>query len=198
MPLIQLTAPAELPVTLAEAKAHLRVDGADDDTLIAGLLAAAVGHLDGAEGLLGRALVEQQWTLVLDAFPASAEKPVRIPLPPLVSVAAVRYVDAAGATQTWDAANWRIAPQGAMPGHLLPVHGESWPTTRTQAAAVEIDFTAGYGAAAGVPAPLKAAMLLLIGHWYANREAVNVGNIVNELPLAVQSLLAPYRILGFA
>lgn len=43
---------------------------------------------------------------------------------------------------------------------------------------------------------VKAAMLLLIGHWYANREAVNIGNITSEIPFAVEALLQPYRIYG--
>ena len=55
---------------------------------------------------------------------------------------------------------------------------------------------AGYGAAAAVPAAIKQAMLLLIGHWFANREAVNVGNIVTAMPLAVEALIAPYRRVG--
>ena len=43
---------------------------------------------------------------------------------------------------------------------------------------------------------VKAAMLLLIGHWYANRETVSVGQTVAEVPFAVEALLQPYRIYG--
>ena len=51
-----------------------------------------------------------------------------------------------------------------------------------------------YGTADDVPEAIKAAMKLMIGHWYLNRESVQVGNIVTAFPLAVEALLGPYLV----
>ncbi len=88
MRLFRETSPAELPVSIFEARSHLRVDHSEDDALIAGYIAAATDALDGRDGLLGRALVTQRWRLVLDAFPAG---PIVLPLPPLRSVLSLSY-----------------------------------------------------------------------------------------------------------
>ena len=82
---IVLTAPPSAPVvTLAEAKAHLRVDSSDEDMLIQGLIDAAVQHLDGLDGVLGRALSPQSYEATFDVAPA-----YRLPIGPLVSAATV-------------------------------------------------------------------------------------------------------------
>ncbi len=177
------TPPAVEPITLAEAKLHLRVDLDDDDDLITSLIVAA---RQVCEGRLRRALVTQVWDLTLCGFPECG--PIRVPLPPLVSVGSVKYRDGAGVQQTLSGSVYVVA--AGTPGAIHLADGQSWPTTQEHPEAVTVRFTAGYGAAAAVPDCIKAAMKLLIGHWYENREAVNVGNITSEVPMAVTALLA--------
>jgi uncharacterized phiE125 gp8 family phage protein len=152
-----------------------------------------------AEMFTRRAFVTQTWSLLLDGFPSFSTELIRLPLPPLQSISSVNYVDVNGVTPTlWAASNYIVdAPEGdyAQRGRITLAYGEVWPVTRDIANAVTIEFIAGYGAAAAVPQGIKQAMLLMIGHWYANRESVNVGNIVNEVPQSANALLWGYRAL---
>jgi uncharacterized phiE125 gp8 family phage protein len=176
--LTRVTAPVATPVSLAEARAHCRADTADD-TLLQVYLDAAVAHLDGAEGILGRCLVTQTWEVTLDAFPAE----IVVPLPTLQSVTSITYRDPAGSTQTVDSADYRVSGQRIT-------CADGWPDTDGEHGAVTVRFVAGYGLAASVPAAIKAAILLLVGDLYANREAG--GEEIVDNP-AVKRLLAPYR-----
>lgn len=143
-----------------------------------------------------RVLITQTWDLKLDCFSGDL---IRLPLPPLQSVSSINYVDANGVTPTlWAATKYIVdAPAGdhAERGRVTLAYGESWPVTRAIANAVTVEFIAGYGEAGAVPLGIKQAMLLIIGHWYATREAVNVGNIVNEMPMSANALLWGYRVL---
>lgn len=192
MPLKLVTPPAERPVSLAEARLHLRVDHTDEDDLIAGLLDAAVDHLDGASGILGRALVTQAWDLVLDALPCDA---IQLPLAPLVSVSSVQYYDTAGALQTLSPSLYYVDAI-SQPGWVTRLSTATWPDTMDGANAVIVRFVAGYGAAAAVPGAIKAAIKLLVGHLYRNREATTA-EALTATPMAVDALLAPYRIIQF-
>lgn len=189
MGLKRLTAPAEEPVSLDEAKAHCRVVGSEDDALFTGVIIPAAREL--AEHRTGRALVQQQWELTLPAFPAAA---IDMPKPPLFSVQSVKYVDAAGDIQTLAPAAYSVHTS-ALIGLISPTIGTSWPAAREQLDAVSIVFTAGYGAAADVPSGIKAWMLLAIGALYEHREAFITGTIVTELPTAFcDGLLNPYLV----
>lgn len=200
MALRLITAPAVEPMTLAEVKAHLRVDDTDDDALIELYIKAATAYVDGEDGFLGRALVTQTWELVIDEFP---ENEIMIPLPPLQSVSSVKYDDGAGVEQT--ASNYTV-DDASEPGWIVP-DTSGWPSTFDGINAVRIQFVAGYlpnsdsppDLAANVPGSIKAAMLLLIGAAYANREQTVVGVISTQLPWGVEQLLRPYRVqLGMA
>lgn len=188
---VRTSAPATNPVTLVEAKAHLREDSSDNDTLIGALIDAATAHLDGWSGILGRCMVTQTWRQDYDSFWSCG-----LPLPfPDVQSVTVAYTDENEATQTLAAANY----------HLLNEHGGSrliisdtgtWPSTFTMPTAARVTMVCGYGAAASVPAALKAAILLHVGHLYSNREAAAVGVSVAELPFAYDAWTAPYRRVG--
>lgn len=196
MSLTLVTPPATEPVTATEAKLHLRVDHTTDDALITILIATARQMV---EQITRRALITQTWDWKLDGFPACFD----IPKPPLVSVTSISYVDTAGASQTWASTNYIVdAPGGptAQPGRIAPAYGVSYPSTRSIINSVTVRFVAGYGAASAVPEPLKQAVLLLIGHLYANRESVVItgrGSIVAEMPQTVEWLCWPYRALAF-
>ncbi len=190
--LSQLSAPATEPLTLAEAKLHLRVDAdvTDDDSLITALIVTARQQ---AEHRTGRALVTQQWRLGLDQFPVDS---LDLPFPKLQSVQSVTYLDSNGARQTlanteYDAIN------DEMVGRIVPAYGKSWPDCRQHPGSVQISYTCGYGAAADVPQSIKAWMLLAIGAWYENREALTSGQPVAELPRCFwEGLLDPFWVPG--
>ena len=189
MDLRLISPPAEAPVSLAEAKAHLRYLAGDQDALISSLVLAATAHLDGRSGILGRAVVTQTWELRLDRFPARIE----LPLPPLQSVTSIVYLDDTGSETTLDPAAYVVEP-GHYHGRIRPAYGLTWPVPRDESGAVRIRFLAGYGDASDVPAPLKHAILLLVGHWWLNREAAGEEQFAH--PMAVDALTLPYRVLS--
>lgn len=190
-----VTAPATEPLTATEAKLHLRVDHSTDDDLISSLIVAARQH---CENVTGRALITQTWDLRLDRFPPRGA-PIRLVKPPVSSVTSVSYVDADGDTQVWTSSLYRTdLPTGtwAQPGRIEPAYNESYPEIRSVSNAVIVRCVHGYGAESAVPDAIKAVMKLLIGHWYEAREAVNVsvGANVQVVPMAVDALLAPFRV----
>jgi len=179
-------APTEEPVSLAEAKLHLRVDISEDDTLIASLITAA---RELVEQQSWRALVSQTWDLYLDVIPAEAE--LKLPRPPLVSVTGVYYTPDGSTEQTLAASNYAVDAV-SQPGRIVLKTGGSWPgDTLSIVNGFKVRYVAGYGAASAVPVRYKQAILLLVGHWYAHREAV--GTPGAPMALAVEALLAPYR-----
>ena len=185
----QTAAPAVTPITLAEAKEHLRVLHDDDDDYIGLLIAAATGHLEGRDGIVGRALVTQSWEYRIDCFPRCGH--IELPLPPLQSVSSVTYLDDDGVAQTLSTDVYNVETS-TLVGMIRLKYGQDWPATREEPYAVRIAFTAGYGLAAAVPETLKSAMKLLIGHWYVNRDQTM--DIPRGAPFAVEALLAPHRI----
>lgn len=182
------TAPTTEPLTVAEGRAHLRVDDSSDNDTIDALITTT---RERVEEELGRALITQTWTLTLDRFPHG---PIELPRPPLQSVTSITYIDSDGASQTWGSSLYRV-DTAAQPGRITPAYGESYPTTRDVTGAVTVTFVAGYGAAAAdVPRPIRQAMLLLLGHAYAHREIVVAGTIVSPIPQSMDWLLDPYRV----
>ena len=190
--LTQLSPPAAEPLTLADAKLHLRVDAdiTEDDGLIAALIVTARQQ---AEHRTGRALVTQQWRLGLDRF---ADDSLELPLPKLQSVQSVTYLDADGVRQTLAGAEYDVVTDELV-GRLLPAFGKTWPDCRIRPGSVQVSYTCGYGAASDVPQSIKAWMLLAIGAWYENREALTAGQPVAELPRSFwDGLLDPFYVPG--
>lgn len=184
------TAPATEPVMLAEVKTRLRIDSSADDAGVNRLIAAATRY---AQSVCRRAFVTQTWTLILDAFPCGS---ISVPLPPLQSVVEITYVDSNGTTQTLASTEY-VVDKAGMIGLVHRAYQKEWPATRAQPMAVRVKFTAGYGAAADVPADLVSALMMLVAHWDQNREPVVVGTINSALPFSVAALLAPFVIEGF-
>jgi uncharacterized phiE125 gp8 family phage protein len=188
MALVLTSDPAVEPVTVAEAKAHLRVDGSAEDTLIASLILTSRLHVETA---LGVALVTQSWRLLLDEWPPG--KDVALPLRPVQAIDEVRVISAAGDPTIVAANNYLVDVAGTPP--RLVRNGAGWPQPGLPANGIEIDFTAGYGeAAADVPAPIRQAILLLVAHWYEHRAPIEAGGADTAVPMAVSELLAPYRV----
>ncbi|MDD4985870.1 MAG: head-tail connector protein [Dehalococcoidales bacterium] len=174
------TAPTTEPVSLTEAKLHCRVEVDTDDTLITALIKAAREY---CEGFQRRAYITQTWELWLDKFPTT---PFDIPRPPLQSIDSINYY---GTDDTEYEFEEYYADVESTPGRLELNYLESWPSeTLRDINGVCITFKAGYGAAAAVPQSIKQAILLLVGHWYENRESVSPTDL-KEIPAGVVSLL---------
>lgn len=180
------------PVSLDDAKRHLRVTSTLDDGYIGGLITAARKY---AERRTRRAFITQTWAIKLERFPDSSSS-LYLPVPPLQSITSITYVDQDGATQTWSSGSYK-ALTSHLPGRVVLEYGEVWPTSlRDDPEAVVITFVAGYGdAATDVPQEIKQAILLMVGHWYANREPV-AATTMSKIPLTVDSLLGSYLYLG--
>lgn len=183
MGFVVTTQPSVEPITLQEAKDHLRVDSTDEDALISELIKTARQYVEQ----ITRPLITQSQTLYADCFDGVMELK-----PNLQSITSIGYTDTNGDPQT--VASYQVNTASII-GTVQPAYDASWPSTQASVNAVQIEFVTGYGLAADVPAPIKAAMLLLIGHWYQNRESVMVGVSVTDTPMAVDMLLSPYRVV---
>ena len=184
---ILLTAPAVEPLSLAEAKAFLRVEHADDDDVIAALISASRIHV---EAQTRRALITQNWRLTIDNWPADGR--LKVAPAPLRELAAARVYDVGGAAHPIDT-NSFVVDAGAS---VLAFAPWALPPPGRIAAGIELDVVAGYGdAASDVPEPLRQAIRMLTAHWYDNRglAASGAGAI---LPMTVAALIAPYRMLS--
>lgn len=209
MPYKLITAPAAEPVTLTEAKSHLRVDFTDDDTLITSLIIAARQH---AETITQRALVTQTWKLTLDAFPGPTLMGVPPGTPfslppsailldksPVTAITNFTYTAMDGSTQTLASGTDYVADFSSEPARLTPPFGKIWPVPLPQIGAVQVTFTAGFGAdSTFIPEAIRRWMLIRVGTMYANREEVVVLNRgrAMELPY-VDSLLDGYRVVRY-
>jgi uncharacterized phiE125 gp8 family phage protein len=149
------------PVTLAEAKAQVRSDCADEDTYLSSLIDTAT---QAASDRLQRALVPTRYRLTLDRFVDQID----LLMPPVMSVESVKYIDSAGVLQTLAAPAY-YADLVSEPGRLVPAFGQKWPATQDRPNAVEVEYTAGHPASA-IPKPIKQWILLALGDMYANRE----------------------------
>ena len=184
---VMTVGPAVEPVTVAEAKAHLRIDGTADDVLIGSLILTSRLHL---ESVLSLGFVTQSWTLYLDRWPKTPI--IEIPMAPLLSVNAVRVKNASGAGELQPAANY-VTDLATRPGRLI-WNAAPQPSPGVRANGVEIDFTVGFGAlASSVPAPLRHAILLLVAHWYEHRDPIEIGSEVARIPAAISDLITPFR-----
>ena len=187
MGLVMTAAPAVEPISVAEAKAYLRVDHEHEDALISSLIVTSRLHIEAA---LGLALITQDWSMEIDAWPEGGV--VELPIHPVQFIDAVKVVAGNGSLVTLDEASY-VLDGTSHPPHLTPV-ARDWPVPGVAAQGIEIAFTAGFGDSADdVPPPIKQALLLLISHWYEQREPVAIGTAATRIPDTVSALLAPYR-----
>ena len=187
---ILLDGPAVEPVSLAEAKAHLRVEHNDDDDTIAALIAGARIHV---EAQTRRALIVQTWRVGRDSWPAGGRIAV---LPaPLRALTAARIHRSDGSTLALDP-DMFAADTVSAPG-VLTFTGGAPPMPGRIVGGIEFDIETGYGEApADVPEPLRQAIRVLVAHWYENRGLIAAGQSVAVLPEAATALLKPYRVLS--
>jgi uncharacterized phiE125 gp8 family phage protein len=187
MALALTSGPAVEPVTVSEAKAHLRLDGSAEDILIGSLIVTSRLHVEAA---LGLALITQGWRLTLDRWPEAGE--VRFPLRPIQSITSIAVRAADGTPTEVPNEDYLLDGQALKP-RLIP-RGGTWRAPGLKANGIEIEFAAGIGdAAAEVPQPIRHAILMLVAHWYEHRDPLEIGSAAAAIPPAVSELLKPYR-----
>lgn len=199
-------APATEPLTVAEAKAHLRLEHAGDDDLVSRILTAA---REDAEAFLSQTLVSTTLDVYWDHFPGQGDDlrggpgyaeqdryALVVPRSPLVSVTHLKYTNTAGTLTTLTSGADYTVDAVSNPGRIVPYFGTSWPTARAVPNAVTARVVCGYGAAASVPSSIKSAILLIVGALYEHREEFVTGTIVTRIPTSAESLLWKYRSLA--
>lgn len=181
--LVETSPPATEPLTLEETKLHLRVTHDAEDDLISGLIAAARQMCEQATGL---ALIERDYSLYLDAWPAASSgawwdgvreggdvslraAELSLPRPPLASVALINVYDADGNAEEFPVVGYFVDTAG-LPGRVVLKNGAAAPSPRQEANGIEVQFTAGYGTAPDdVPPALRQGMRQIVAHLYENR-----------------------------
>jgi uncharacterized phiE125 gp8 family phage protein len=184
MPAILLVAPSVEPVTLAMAKAHLRIGHGDEDQLITALIASARRV---AEARTGLCFIAQRWLCLFDSAPEDGI--IRLPVSPVISVLEVA-VFAADDSKAILGADLYETDAASRPARIARKDQVPWPVPGRALNGIGVTVDAGFGATPeSVPEPLRQAILLLVGHWYAHRGEDSTG----QLPSSVAALLAPYR-----
>jgi uncharacterized phiE125 gp8 family phage protein len=192
--LTRQTGPAVEPVTVAEAKAHLRVDTSDDDTYIGTLITAG---REWCEQYLDRTLVNTQWVMRFDSFPPDGTHDIELPRPPMATAGtttavALTFTYENGTTATYSTASYRV-DRNSTPGAVKTLYGQTWPPHLMDDNAVSVTWWSGYGAAgSSVPAAIRHAILMIVGILYEKRAAAESGSL-NEVPFGVKSLLDSQR-----
>lgn len=181
---ILVTAPADVVVTTAEAKAEARIDHTDDDTRVARLVSAATAMFDGWSGVLGRCLVNQTWQAAWIDWPAGSW--LRLPFPDVSSVT-LTYYDTAGTEQTVSSGDYAIVETKTGSWLRLSDSFTSPALESDRAAPVVVQMVAGYGAAGSdVPESIRAAILMTVADWFD-------GETAQGLSPAALALVAPHR-----
>lgn len=188
MTLVLTSGPGLEPVSLAEAKAHLRVEDDAEDTLIASLIVTSRLHI---EAVLGMAFLTQEWSWIIDAWPDLAV--LRLPLRPVQAITRIRIFGEDGSATSVPPDRYLLDGLGA-PARLVRRRGRVWPQPGISASGIEIGLRVGFASKAqDVPHPLRQAVLLLVAHWYEHREPGELGSPAIPVPDEVSRLVAPYR-----
>jgi uncharacterized phiE125 gp8 family phage protein len=186
--------PVVEPVTLTEAKSHLRVDSDDDNAYIMSLIAAARGWV---EEYLDRTLVHTQWVMRLDKLPDSSLDSIELPRPPMAQAAdktatTITFTFENGTTAVYDTFAYRV-DRNSTPGTISTLYGYAWRPHLRDNNSASVTWWAGYGEdGRSVPQQIRHAILMLAAHWYERRLAAdNMGG--NDVPFGVKSLLDSCR-----
>lgn len=183
MPLILTMPPAAEPVSLAEAKAHLRVTHADDDAYLSRLIAAARRAVEQVTGLR---LITQGWSLFVDRWPDCPALPLQ--LSPVTAIGDIIVYGSDDTPATVDPAHYYL-DHASRPSRVVLRDDRTPPRGGRPVNAVEVRFTAGFGSAADVPDELHQAILLTLAHWFDHRGDGEGG----ALPLSASELLHAHR-----
>ena len=184
------TPPSGEPLSIDELKVHCNIDSDEDDDYLVALIGAARGTM---ESVTGRQFMRATYTVTLDRFPV--DDYIELPGAPLHEITSISYVDSAGATQTFNSANYDV-DNSTEPGRIYVDRGVGWPATANQRRAVTIVYTCGYEDADAVPERIKHLLRFLCGHWYENREASTAGIAVTDVPISANYLIGNLKVRG--
>ncbi|HMB10958.1 head-tail connector protein [Saliniramus sp.] len=180
---IRVGGPAVEPVSLADARTHLRLDDTHEDDLVTALIEAGRLLLESATRLI---FINQSWRLILEETPRSMH--LHLPLAPIIAITEIRVIDAQGVTSVVDPQDYRLRPGAQPPGLML---ADSFPRP---SGGIEIDLEAGFGPAPeNVPAPLRQALRMLVARWFEERGDGAGEPETGLLPPDVALMIAPYR-----
>ncbi len=212
---VLVAAPAVEPVSVKDAKVHLRLDDdfTTDDAYLSDLISAARSYF---EERTGRSLIQQDWKSVLTRFPGSPQDELwwdgvregsfnqlhkggdlKVNRPPYMSVVSITTYDREEAATVLDPAVYRF---NTHDGKIKLKTGQTWPANLRAEDAVEVVYRSGYGdKALDVPRAIRHAILILVAHWYENREIILQGNaavtmLVGEVPLTFSSLVNQFKV----
>ena len=185
MSLKLITASSDLPFTVEEAKQHLRFSSNAEDGYIGGLILAARIL---CENETSRTLLPQTLEMSFHCF----SDRLWLRRPPVIEIVSVKYLAPTGVEQTLSADNYVLDDSSDTVIRLALAPGKTWPSVYLMENNVKIRYTAGYADAASIPEPLKRWMLAQVGHWFRNRESINIGNITSKLD-NIDFLLNGYR-----
>src|SRR4249919_3085096 len=149
LPPVVTVAPASEPVTIGEAKTHVKVDGSDSDSELATMISTARTLV---EEYTGTKLVSQTVVLRCSSFCDLRD----LPLAPVASISSITYLDSSGVSQTLSTDVYEGVLFGLEPEIRLKIN-QSWPAVRCVSDAITVTAVVGY---ASVPSPVKSAMLL--------------------------------------
>lgn len=221
-PRLTLTAPPEVEVWTAadaEVQQFLKLANPPADAAYVNLILKASRRY--FERITGLALITQSWRVTYDDQPLrtgqygleyglapsmsrftgpAAGREIQFPRAPLQSVESLKYLDTAGAEQTFDDANYATGGVGQTKsfGRLWLNDGSSWPDMGSFPEAIRIDFTVGFGdAAADVPEEIRLAILMLAAHWYENRLPIDPDGSAH-MPTHLDSLIEMHRVAFIA
>lgn len=195
MTLHTITPPAVLPITAGDivTQLHLRidVDEVEEQDLIAAYAESACAR---AQAMTRTRFITQTVQLRLDAFGCGVGEAIPLPIAPIQSIAAVRYIDGGGVQQVLPSSDYRLV-RSRVPYELWPRYGQTWPVPRADADVVEIDIVVGYGdTGADVPADIRQALRLMIAAMFDNRDNVVHGSAPVELPEGARQLLSAHTL----
>lgn len=188
------TAATTYPVTLAELKEHLRLPSAytDEDNRLNFFIQAATAV---AERMTNRQMMTATWYLYMNDFPRH-RKAIILAKSPVQSVTSVKYKDTAGTLQTLPTSLY-VVNTSEEPCTIKPLYDEIWPDTNHDPSNVIVEFVAGYDAAASVPANIRAGIFLLCADFWAYRETILVGHIVQNIPVTAETLFDLERVISY-
>lgn len=180
-----VTPPVATPVTLEEVRAQLRLDGTEEDALLAGYLDAAVEHV---QTMTSQLLMPQTVAFEFDSFEDMARP---LPCAPIRAIQSISYEAADGSTQTVEPSEYRLRERGRLA--LIARRSGCWPQL-APGAVVTVTAEAGYEDAEAVPVTLRQAILFLAAHFYETRTPVGAASSSAELPLTFRHLVEPHRL----
>ena len=181
-----ITPASTYPVSLTEAKLHLKVDITTDDTLITNLIVAAT---QVSEEYTNRFFIDTVVNQTCSDFKELSE----LFKSKVSAVTHIKYYDSDNAQQTWSSSNY-VVNNEYEPCQINLVVDGSFPNIADRIDAIECKYTVGYGTASDVPDVIKQAILLTLGNWYENRMSVITGRTTTEMPMSAKFLLDTYKV----